>query len=109
MPVPPPRSLFAGSLDLRAWRLEGQAQPLLLVSAPKKSGSAVARNRFKRRVRAAFLAELRRQDPGSPFVLWVRPARGGACSHTYRDIEAQVRRALDRWGASSRPDSLERP
>ena len=73
----------------------------MLVNAPKKSGPAVARNRFKRRVRAAFHALLgeallRERPLPATFVMWVRPARGSACTLPYRDIEAQLRRALDR-------------
>jgi ribonuclease P protein component len=98
VPVPPPRALFAGDtagLDLRAWRREGLDRPLLLVNAPKKSGPAVARNRFKRRVRAALHGLLQDAAP-APFILWVRPARGARCTQTYAEIQAQLRRALER-------------
>lgn len=99
VPVPPPRALFTGGnagLDLRAWPREGLEQPLLLVNAPKKTGSAVARNRFKRRVRAALHGLLMGRRVPEPFVLWVRPARGAHCHQTYAEIQAQLRRALER-------------
>ena len=102
VPVPPPRALFAGNptgaggLDLRAWRLDGMTQPLLLVNAPKKTGPAVARNRFKRRVRAALHGLLAGRRISEPFVLWARPARGADCSQSFAEIESQLRRALER-------------
>ena len=106
VPVPPPRALFAGSaagLDLRAWRRDGLEQPLLLVSAPKKAGPAVARNRFKRRVRAALHRLLAGGPAAEPFILWVRPARGAQCRQAYADIEAQLLRALERLVPPSPP------
>ncbi len=77
--------------------------PLLLVNAGRKQGRAVHRNRFRRRVRMAFLVLLRSTPEAAPFsgVLWVRPARGvrGACDLPYAEIEAHLSAALRRWMA----------
>ena len=93
-------ALPAGSgLDARIWRHAG-ASPLLLVNAPRKSGGAVQRNRFRRRVRMALLALLREEKAAGPFVLWVRPARGAAAGRiSYREILDRLRPVLRRLGA----------
>ena len=88
-------------LDVRAWRWAEGLEPLLLVNASRKQGAAVQRNRFRRRVRMAFLKILRegpaREDV--PYVVWVRPARGApkGCPFTFHEIESQLRLALSRW------------
>jgi ribonuclease P protein component len=100
----PPRRLSArgGSLDVRSVFWGKGGLPLLLVGVPKKTGSAVARNKFRRRVRMAFLAALRKRSAVSerPFVFFVRPARGNGagCRIEYRDIEKQIESALNRLG-----------
>jgi RNase P protein component len=94
-----------GCLDVMVFRRGGGGPPLLLVGAPRRAGGAVERNRFRRRVRMAFLAALRK--PGAPFrdalggsVLWVRPAKGGqgGCRAPYLDIERQIESSLGRLG-----------
>ncbi len=75
--------------------------PLLLVNASRKQGFAVQRNRFRRRVRMAFL-KLLKADPrlaGFTGVVWVRPARGNPkkCSISYQEIEGQLQLAFSRW------------
>lgn len=77
---------------------------MLLVTAPRKAGGAVQRNRFRRRVRMAFLAELEAL-PGSPWVVWVRPGRSAPSldSIRYQDIESQIRLALRRLPAPDAP------
>jgi ribonuclease P protein component len=74
---------------------------MLLVNASRKQGRAVQRNRFRRRVRMAFLKILREQ-PGLEdlrYVVWVRPARGApkGCLFSFHEIESQLRLALSRW------------
>jgi ribonuclease P protein component len=78
--------------------------PMLLVTSPRKSGGAVQRNRFRRRVRMAFLA---RVSPllGHAWVVWVRPGRTAPALDTisFKDIESQLRLALRRLPASDTP------
>lgn len=91
-------------LDIRAWRLPGAELPLLLVTTPRKSGPAVRRNRFRRRVRMAFLntADARLQ---APWVVWVRPLRKGPPLDrlSIQDIEGQLRLALRRLAPTGQP------
>jgi ribonuclease P protein component len=74
---------------------------MLLVNASRKQGRAVQRNRFRRRVRMAFLNILREQAAlgGLRCVVWVRPARSApkGCSTSFQAIESQLRLALSRW------------
>ncbi len=97
VPAPPPRPLLgqASWLDIRAWRNTEAGGPLLLVTSPRKTGGAVQRNRFRRRVRMAFLAGV---EPllGRPWVIWVRPGRTAPPldAISFQDIESQLRQAL---------------
>lgn len=103
VPQVPPRPLLGKEqpLDIRVWRLAGGVEPLLLVNASRKQGRATQRNRFRRRVRMAFLEVLRQESffQGSSGVVWVRPARGSArgCPFTYQEIVGQLKLALSRW------------
>lgn len=103
VPEVAPRPLLGRDqpLDIRAWRLAGGVEPLLLVNASRKQGRAVQRNRFRRRVRMAFLQVLREQPSlgGGLGVVWVRPARSAAkgCPFTFQEIVGQLRLALTRW------------
>jgi len=88
-------------LDVRVWRWAGGLEPMLLVNASRKQGRAVQRNRFRRRVRMAFLKILR-ETPAAVdlgYVVWVRPARGApkGCPFSFQEIESQLRLALRRW------------
>lgn len=104
--APLPRPLLGQSscLDIRAWRLASSEGPLLLVTSPKKCGGAVQRNRFRRRVRMAFLA-LAGPLKATPWVVWVRPGRQsppvGALS--LHDIEGQLLLALRRLPPQDAP------
>ncbi len=106
VPTPLPQPLLGRSsfLDVRAWPKAGAEGPLLLVTSPKKSGPAVKRNRFRRQVRMAFLADV---GPllNSSWVVWVRPGRTAPPLDTirYQDIESQLRLALHRLPASDTP------
>ena len=88
-----------GLLDLRVFPREPGSLPLLLVTTSRKTGGAVARNKFRRRVRMAFLAVLR--DAPCPvadgFLLWIRPSPGDpcACKAGVGDIQAQIRASLE--------------
>lgn len=94
-------SAKGSSLDVRILYLERGIKPLLLVSTPRKTGSATERNQFRRRVRMAFLKVLRQYsdtivaDLGN-FVFWVRPAyrNPAGCRIEYRDIEKQIELTL---------------
>ena len=105
VPEAPPRPLTPreSPLDVRVWIGQEGSLPLLLVNASRKQGRAVTRNRFRRRVRMAFL-EILRSDPDlTPFggVIWVRPSRGSRnrCDIPYADISDQLTLALRRWKA----------
>ena len=94
-------------LDIRAWRLPAPTaallgMPSLLVHAPRRTGKAVERNRFKRRARMALLKVLG-DSPSldlSSWVIWVRPTKGSplGCRADYPAIEGQLRLALSRLG-----------
>lgn len=103
VPSVAPRPLLGREqpLDIRIWRWASGLEPMLLVNASRKQGGAVQRNRFRRRVRMAFLKILR-EDPAQDdlgYVVWVRPARGAAkgCLFSFHEIESQLRLALSRW------------
>lgn len=103
VPAAVPRSLLGRehSLDIRVWPWAPGARPLLLVTASRKQGQAVQRNRFRRRVRMAFLKILK--EGSAPvdlrYVVWVRPARGAprGCPFSFHEIESQLQLALRRW------------
>lgn len=107
VPTPQPRPLLGPSswLDVRAWRLSAAEGPLLLVTSPRRTGTAVQRNRFRRRVRMAFLAAGPDSLRGRDWVVWVRPGRTAPSLDTlcFQDIEAQLRLALHRLPASDTP------
>lgn len=77
---------------------------MLLVTSPRKTGGAVQRNRFRRRVRMAFLAGV---EPllNLPWVVWVRPGRTAPPLDTisFQDLESQLRLALHRLPATDTP------
>jgi ribonuclease P protein component len=103
VPENPPRPLTGrdASLDIRIWSAPAGGTPLLLVNASRKQGYAVQRNRFRRRVRMAFLDLLKADPRLADFagVVWVRPARGNPkkCMVSYQEIEGQLRLAFSRW------------
>lgn len=99
--LPRPVSPRESPLDIRVWLSPLQGLPRLLATASRKTGRAVQRNRFKRRVRMALL-EVLRDHPGmlpAGAVVWVRPGRSQAkgCPFSYSEIEGQLRLALGRW------------
>ena len=110
VPSPPPRPLLGPGafLDIRAWRrtaLRDEAPgPLLLVTSPRKAGGAVQRNRFRRRVRMAFLG-LSGPLAGRPWIVWVRPARNAPPLDriSLQDIEGQLGQALRRIPPTDTP------
>lgn len=103
VPTRIPRAAAApGVLEIRIWRGAGTGV-LLLASASRKQGPAVARNRFRRRVRHAFLRLVKTgAGPLAPAVVWVRPVRGqrmlGRIS--FSEILEQLRLALKPSGGS---------
>lgn len=107
VPTPPPRPLLGPSayLDIRAWRGSSVPDgPLLLVTSPRKTGPAVQRNRFRRQVRMAFLAQ---SGPlaGRSWVVWVRPGRSAPPLDqlAFSDIETQLELALRRLPLTDTP------
>ena len=105
VPETPPRPLTPreSPLDVRIWAHSDESLPLLLVNASRRQGHAVFRNRFRRRVRMAFLEILRSAPEMAPLggIVWVRPARGArkGCDIPYADIADQLTLALRRWKA----------
>jgi len=103
VPSVAPRPLLGREqpLDIRIWRWAPGLEPMLLVNASRKQGRAVQRNRFRRRVRMAFLKILRDLPSlnGLRYVVWVRPARSApkGCLFSFHQIESQLRLALSRW------------
>ena len=106
VPAPLPRPLLGQSscLDIRIWQQPGTEGPMLLVTSPRKTGGAVQRNRFRRRVRMAFLASLK-PLLNEPWVVWVRPGRAAppVDAIRFQDIESQLRLALRRLPPSDTP------
>jgi ribonuclease P protein component len=103
VPEVAPRPLLGKDqpLDIRVWRMAAGLEPMLLVNASRKQGRAFQRNRFRRRVRMAFLHILRETPSlgGSLGVVWVRPARYASkgCPFSFQEIVGQLRLALTRW------------
>ena len=101
-PLPRPLTGREAALDIRVWTRTQGTEPLLLVTSPRKCGPAVARNRFRRQVRMAFLEALRRQPLAPTTVVWVRPSRGRAAdSLDFPALTALLDAALAR---APRPD-----
>lgn len=103
VPARIPRAAAApGVLEIRIWRGAG-TEVLLLASASRKQGAAVARNRFRRRVRHAFLKLVAEgAGPVAPSVVWVRPIRGQRflARISFSEILEQLRLALKPSGGS---------
>lgn len=106
VPTPQPRPLLGpgACLDIRAWRRADAEGPRLLVTTARKTGPAVRRNQFRRRVRMAFLANLA-PVAEQPWVVWVRPGRTAPPLDRipFQDIETQLQLALRRLPAPDRP------
>jgi ribonuclease P protein component len=72
-----------------------KGRPKLGIVVPKRVGSAVERNRLKRRIREIFRLNLTR-FPASRNVLVV--CREGAAAMPYGDLEAEIFRLLGKAG-----------
>ncbi len=81
------RSVSTRFLTLYSFtREEDGGEPRLGLSVPKKAvGSAVARNRIKRRLRELWRARLERLAPGRDYVLIVRPGLAEAAEERGAD------------------------
>jgi ribonuclease P protein component len=81
------RSVSTRFLTLYSFsREETDGDPRLGLSVPKKAvGSAVARNRIKRRLRELWRARLDRLAPGRDYVLIVRPGLAEAAEERGAD------------------------
>jgi RNase P protein component len=91
-----------GALEIRIWRREAGGT-VLLATASRKQGAAVARNRFRRRVRHALLRLFAEgAGPLASAVVWVRPARGQRAVGRipFSEILGQLRVALKPRGGS---------
>ncbi len=92
-----------GALEVRVWRRAAGGELLLLATASRKQGPAASRNRFRRRVRHAFLRLLAEgAGPAAPAVVWIRPARDtrGLGRIPFSVILEQLRLALKTPGGS---------
>jgi len=86
------RRQSAGSFMLQARARQDDQGPRVGYTASKKIGNAVARNRAKRRLRAA-VHELRGlAQPGWDYVLVARPQ--ATIARPFADLVADLRRAL---------------
>lgn len=98
-----PRSLLGPveGLDIRIWRRVSGTETLLLAQAGRRSGPAVQRNRFRRRVRMALFHLLAEHPLPSAVILWVRPSRRApeGCRIPYSSVLGQLRLALSRFQA----------
>jgi len=68
------RSVSTRFLVLYWFPRDDQGDPRLGIAVPKGTGSAVERNRVKRRLREAWRARLPQIPPGRDYVLIARPA-----------------------------------
>ena len=79
------RSVSTRFLVLYWFPRDDDGEPRLGIAVPKGAGSAVERNRVKRRLRETWRARLAQVPPGRDYVLIARPALGEAL--TNRDAD----------------------
>jgi ribonuclease P protein component len=72
------RSVSTRFLVLYWFPREDEGDPRLGIAVPKGSGSAVERNRIKRRLRESWRSRLEQVPRGRDYVLIARPALGEA-------------------------------
>lgn len=100
------RAVTLGLILQAAQRPDGSHDPPVRVgfTASRKVGSAVTRNRAKRRLRAAAAAILRRDGrSGTDYVLI---ARGSTADRPYQALVADLESALRRVGGSAAKNRL---
>lgn len=102
------RRWTAPGLVLQARKLPVDAPPpatplRIGFTATKKIGNAVARNRARRRLRAAVHEVLCREDSGRPHPAdIVLVARQGTIDRPYAELKSDLRVALERLGVVAR-------
>jgi ribonuclease P protein component len=79
------RSVSTRFLVLYWFPRDDESEPRLGIAVPKGAGSAVERNRVKRRLRESWRARLPHVPPGRDYVLIARPALAEALES--RDAE----------------------
>lgn len=72
------RSVSTRFLVLYWFPRDDDGEPRLGIAVPKGAGSAVERNRVKRRLRETWRSRLAQIPPGRDYVLIARPALGEA-------------------------------
>ncbi len=72
------RSVSTRFLVLYWFPRDDDSEPRLGIAVPKGTGTAVERNRVKRRIREAWRARLSQVPAGRDYVLIARPALGEA-------------------------------
>jgi ribonuclease P protein component len=83
----------SGALLLAMHRSETPNRPLVAFSISRSVGNAVARNRIRRRLRAAVTAAGDRLQPGTSYLVQATPA---AARRSYAELAADLTGALDR-------------
>ncbi len=110
------RNRLTASVDFQSVRRKGRSFPCPLltlharpneglplrlgVSVGKQVGPAVARNRFKRRIREIIRRRLGRLAPGWDVVV---SARSAARTASFSELESAVEGALSRAGILAKP------
>ncbi len=94
------RSVSTRFLVLYWFPRDDQGDPRLGIAVPKGTGSAVERNRVKRRLREAWRARLPQIPPGRDYVLIARPALAEALAAQDADwLGARVDEVLGKAAA----------
>jgi ribonuclease P protein component len=81
-------------------------RPRLGITATRKVGNAVVRNRLRRRCREVYRRFRRRTDlPALDIVVNLKPRAAGAnWNETRRQLERQLETVIERWAQTRRND-----
>jgi ribonuclease P protein component len=94
------RSVSTRFLVLYWFPRDDEGEPRLGIAVPKGSGSAVERNRVKRRLREAWRARLEHVPPGRDYVLKARAPLGEAlAAHDADWLDERLGEVLGKAGA----------
>jgi ribonuclease P protein component len=94
------RSVSTRFLVLYWFPRDDEGEPRLGIAVPKGTGSAVERNRVKRRLREAWRARLSQVSPGRDYVLIARPSLADALENREAGwLEERVEEVLGKAAA----------